>query len=148
MVDESEEEEDMIVPAEGCFIGDHVVCKTRDGVLIARHERSDDRVTLTVIGRQLIEEGTWDYVAYVPEYQFGTIASSFRIRPVFATNFGIQKKYIGELGVTFRRSNVIRLAYKADGLNCSKCEEFFRMATGNQEDGSLICYSCRQSPYR
>lgn len=147
-VDDEHEEEEMIIPEDGCCVGDHVVCKTRDGVLVARHERSDAKLTLTVIGRQLIDDGVWEYVAYVPEYESGTVSSCFRIRPQFAENFGIQKKYVGELGLTFRRNNVMRLSYRADGLSCSKCEEFFRMAVGNQEDGTLICYSCKQNPYR
>ena len=32
-----------------------------------------------------------------------------------------------------------------DGCNCKKCKEFFPYAEANQEDGSLICYSCRMS---
>ena len=32
----------------------------------------------------------------------------------------------------------------SSGLNCSKCKNYFPMAVGNQPDGSLKCYSCRQ----
>jgi len=35
-----------------------------------------------------------------------------------------------------------------DGLICQKCKDFFEFAEPNQEDGSLICYSCRKDPYR
>lgn len=35
-----------------------------------------------------------------------------------------------------------------DGLVCQKCKTFYNFAEPNQPDGSLICYSCRQDPYR
>ena len=34
-----------------------------------------------------------------------------------------------------------------DGMFCQKCGGFFQFAEPNQEDGSLICYSCRSNPY-
>lgn len=30
-----------------------------------------------------------------------------------------------------------------DGCDCVKCKEFYPFAEPNQEDGTLICYSCR-----
>lgn len=30
-----------------------------------------------------------------------------------------------------------------DGCNCKKCKEFYPYAEPNQDDGTLICYSCR-----
>ncbi len=35
----------------------------------------------------------------------------------------------------------------SDGMICNKCKEFYMFAGPNQEDGTLICYSCRSSPY-
>lgn len=34
---------------------------------------------------------------------------------------------------------------KEDGCSCKKCEKFFPMSEPNQEDGTLICYSCRMT---
>lgn len=31
-----------------------------------------------------------------------------------------------------------------DGCVCKKCKQFYQYAEPNQEDGTLICYSCRQ----
>lgn len=31
-----------------------------------------------------------------------------------------------------------------DGCNCKKCKEFYPYAEPNQDDGTLICYSCRK----
>lgn len=30
-----------------------------------------------------------------------------------------------------------------DGMFCCKCNQFYDFAESNQEDGSMICYSCR-----
>jgi hypothetical protein len=35
-----------------------------------------------------------------------------------------------------------------DGMLCSKCKSFYEFAEPNQSDGSMICYSCRNNPYR
>lgn len=35
-----------------------------------------------------------------------------------------------------------------DGMVCAKCQSFYEFAEPNQEDGSMICYSCRKNPYR
>jgi hypothetical protein len=35
-----------------------------------------------------------------------------------------------------------------DGMLCQKCKTFYEFAEPNQDDGSMICYSCRHNPYR
>lgn len=35
-----------------------------------------------------------------------------------------------------------------DGMRCKKCSTFYEFAEPNQQDGSLLCYSCRNNPYR
>ena len=34
-----------------------------------------------------------------------------------------------------------------NGLNCKRCNEYYQYAEGNQADGTLICYTCRQRGY-
>jgi predicted CXXCH cytochrome family protein len=34
-----------------------------------------------------------------------------------------------------------------DGMFCHNCHNWHQFAEPNQEDGSLLCYSCRLSPY-
>lgn len=31
-----------------------------------------------------------------------------------------------------------------DGCRCKKCKEFYPYAEANQEDGTMICYTCRK----
>jgi len=35
-----------------------------------------------------------------------------------------------------------------DGCKCVKCKEFYPMAVPNQPNNTLICYSCRENPWR
>lgn len=30
-----------------------------------------------------------------------------------------------------------------DGMDCCKCRKFFKFAAPNQDDGTMICWSCR-----
>jgi hypothetical protein len=144
----NEEEDDMMVPTEGCLAGDHVVCKIREGVILARHERCPDLITLTIVGRILLEQDTWEYVAYVPEYEALGVKSAFKIKPDLAKRYGMHPKYIGEFGISLRKNNIVRISHRPDGMCCINCEEFYDKAEPNQEDGTLVCYSCRQNPYR
>ena len=34
-----------------------------------------------------------------------------------------------------------------DGMYCANCGNFHEYAEPNQEDGSMVCYSCRNNPY-
>ena|ERR1700676_5802334 len=34
-----------------------------------------------------------------------------------------------------------------DGCFCQGCQNWYQFAEPNQEDGTLICYSCRENPY-
>lgn len=140
--------DEMIVPSDGCRIGDHVVCKVKEGFITARHEKSDSKITLTIVGKLILDENTWEYVAYVPIYEVGQIKSTFKIRPELARRYGLDSKYIGESAITLRKNNITRISHRPDGMTCSNCDEFYDKAEANQEDGSLICYSCRQNPYR
>ncbi len=35
-----------------------------------------------------------------------------------------------------------------DGMFCRRCQIFFQYAEPNQPDGTLLCYSCRNNPFR
>ena len=34
-----------------------------------------------------------------------------------------------------------------DGMFCKRCQSFYQFAEPNQEDGTLLCYTCRSNPY-
>lgn len=41
----------------------------------------------------------------------------------------------------------VRRRKHPDGMFCRKCQSFYQYAEPNQTDGTLLCYSCRSSPY-
>ncbi|KKN60284.1 hypothetical protein LCGC14_0533340 [marine sediment metagenome] len=41
------------------------------------------------------------------------------------------------------RSIVTLVAAHRDGMDCCKCNNFFQFAAPNQDDGTMICWSCR-----
>jgi len=41
----------------------------------------------------------------------------------------------------------IRKRKYLDGMYCRRCQSFYEFAESNQDDGTLLCYSCRQNPY-
>ena len=36
---------------------------------------------------------------------------------------------------------------KLDGMYCCKCKNYYQYAEPNQDNGTLICYSCRKYPF-
>jgi hypothetical protein len=45
--------------------------------------------------------------------------------------------------VESKKEETKRVKREPDGCACKKCHEFYQFAEPNQEDGTLICYSCR-----
>ena len=41
----------------------------------------------------------------------------------------------------------VRVRRSPDGMYCKRCQSFYQFAESNQEDGTLLCYSCRQNPF-
>lgn len=41
-----------------------------------------------------------------------------------------------------------KLSFYEDGCKCVNCKEFYPMAVPNQPNNTLICYSCRDNPWR
>lgn len=43
--------------------------------------------------------------------------------------------------------NNIRARKSPDGMYCKRCQSFYQFAESNQEDGTLLCWSCKNNPY-
>jgi len=59
----------------------------------------------------------------------------------------IDPKFLDEEMVYIKENIVASVVTRQDGLQCKICKEFFPYSVANQEDGCLVCYSCRQNPY-
>lgn len=70
---------------------------------------------------------------------------SFLAGVVQAENIGLD--LVGLLDRLELYVDRIRGKVGLDGMFCRKCKSFYKYAEGNQPDGSLLCYSCRNNPY-
>lgn len=54
-----------------------------------------------------------------------------------------QASYVYGKGVKRTLNVAIQIVNGLDGFPCKKCTNFYPLALPNQEDGTLICWSCR-----
>jgi hypothetical protein len=121
--------------------GDRVECKVKDGAVVSVYSDYDESYTFEVVASDI--EG---YYLYVPDYchlQGGSILDASRAR-----RLNIDPRYIGDTIFYISEAQIYRVAYQLDGQKCAHCHDFFIMAEHNQEDGTFLCYSCRDNPYR
>lgn len=122
---------------------DVVACKVNDREIVPATTQVYERsVSLEIVAE--IEDA---YLAFVPV--------TANLRRGFIYDAKMQRRY-PEVDQRFcdshliiiTESDITRLVQRYDGVCCSQCDEFYAMAEGNQEDGTLICYLCRQNPWR
>src|SRR5258706_13528155 len=121
--------------------GDRVDCRVKASTIVSPYKSYDEIKTFEIVA--IDNHG---YYLYVPHYYAlkGTsIANKHQCKAL-----GIDKKFLDEHIVYIQENMVAHVHDKMDGLSCKICREFFQYAASNQSDGTLICYSCRQNPYR
>lgn len=121
--------------------GDRVDCRVKASTIVSPYRSYDEIKTFEIVARD-----SNGYYLYVPHYYVlkGTVvADQYRIK-----NLGIDKRFLNENIILIPENMVANVQAKLDGMACKICKEFFPFAEGNQPDGTLICYSCRQNPYR
>lgn len=70
------------------------------------------------------------------------------VGPVIDPGFVFNSEY-GDLVISIDDAEKHPMAKKvtmpdgSDGMNCVDCNEYFPYAGSNQENGTLICYTCR-----
>jgi len=122
--------------------GDQVVCLIRDKAIV---NASDIEYDLKAIFDVLITyaEGL---ILYVPCDL--SLDDCMFLNAYNCDRFGLDRKFINSLAYYITEYKVYEVYQQIDGLCCARCKDFFPMATGNQTNGTLICYSCRQNPWR
>jgi hypothetical protein len=121
--------------------GDRVDCRVKASTIVSPYKSYDEVKTFEIVAKD--DRG---YYLYVPHYYVlkGTVvADQYRCK-----NLGIDKKFLNENIVHIQENMIANVQSKLDGLVCVVCKEFFPYAEPNRGDGTLICYSCRQNPYR
>lgn len=121
--------------------GDRVDCRVKASTIVSPYRSYDEVKTFEIVACD-----SHGYYLYVPHYYYlkGTvIADRYKCR-----NLGIDKKFLNETIIHIQENLIANVQAKMDGMACVVCKEFYPYAQANRGDGTLICYSCRQNPYR
>ena len=122
--------------------GDRVDCRVKMNTIVSPYNGDYDQV----VTFEIVSKDNLGYYVYVPQYIY--IAGSVTVDKYLANQLSIDKKFLGEKIIYIQGSLISKVSSILDGMSCANCKEFFQMAEPNQEDGTLICYTCRQNPYR
>lgn len=121
--------------------GDRVDCHIKQATIVSPYKDYDEVKTFEIVAK-----GIFGYYLYVPHHWVlngTTKADKYQCKAL-----GIDHKFLDERIIYISESMVYKVHTILDGMACKNCKEFFQMATPNQPDGTLICWSCRQNPYR
>jgi hypothetical protein len=121
--------------------GDRVDCRVKASTIVSPYKSYDEIRTFEIVA--IDNHGYYLYVPHYYSLKGTTVANRYQCGAL-----GIDKKFLDENIVYIQENMIAHVHEKMDGLSCKICREFFRYAAPNQGDGSLICYSCRQNPYR
>lgn len=119
--------------------GDLVSCRVKDGRVVLAYADYDSEKTF-----EILASVSGGYFIYLPEYlnlYGGTKIDSKEIK-----SLEIGRQFLGGTMFYLTSTMICRVVSTLDGCHCAECEEFFKYAVPNQEDGTLVCYSCRRYP--
>ena len=118
--------------------GDQIICCFKEDKLVSPYSSWDKEIDLSVLS--LDDENTGCFV-YVPDYLF--INNTLEINQYNYKALDIPPKYIGCFCLYVSFAYVSRVGKRLDGETCTKCQEFHHQAESNQNDGSFMCWVCR-----
>lgn len=130
-------------------VSDEVVCKIKDNKVVpANASIYDETIILEVLAvDEGDDEGDDDgFMLFVPQKH--CLQGAVTLTNKVINENDIQPRFLESNAVYVLRNCVVRLHHRRDGMACNNCKEFFHLAESNQEDGTLVCYLCRQNPYR
>jgi hypothetical protein len=95
---------------------------------------------------EIVAADTHGYYLYVPQYI--ALKDTVDVDDRDCKSLGIDKRYSGENVLYVSEGMICKVNTVLDGCACAHCGEFYFYAVPNQENGTLICFACRQNPYR
>jgi len=128
-------------------LGDTIYCKIRGNTVVpVSYDKCDAKIPFELIG--ISPEGF--YILLVPKYY--SIKHSWKIERSHAEDCDIDIEFLGKKALAIPKEKIakvdVRTPINQDGTICVKCGRFYYMAEANQDDGTLICYTCRTNPIR
>lgn len=125
-------------------IGEKIFCKIHESTIVcSTSEAYEAQLIFEIIG---IGENTSKYLILIPTYY--NIRGCWRIKEEHLEKFNINPNWLDHRALVVSEERVCHAANKGDGMSCARCKEFCPMAESNQTNGSFICFSCRNNPYR
>lgn len=121
--------------------GDRVDCRVKEATVVSPYKDYDEIKTF-----EIVAEDKYGYYIYVPPYY--NIKGTSKADKYRCKQLRIDSKFLGVDILYIQENMIARIASVLDGMHCANCGEFHAMAGPNQENGTLICYSCRFNPYR
>jgi len=122
--------------------GDRIVCMIRDRAIINATEVLYDEIRIFDIIIPYAE----GLILYVPDD--AKLDDCMELNSFNCIRFNIDFKFMGCRAYYITGYKVFQVYSRIDGMCCARCKDFFSMAEPNQENGTMICYSCRANPYR
>lgn len=121
--------------------GDTVLCHIKGSTIVSTYDADYDTKYIFDVAA-LWNEG---FLLYMP-------VDMALDNPIYITNenrakYNTHKRFINSTVFFVSESKIVRICSKIDGMSCCECEEFYSMSVPNQEDGTLVCFSCRVYPH-
>jgi len=121
--------------------GDRIRCCIKDFFIVSPYQEYDEILTF-----EIVAVNGYGYYLYVPDYIM--IKDALVFNEYKCKNLNINHKFYNQYFTHIPEKFVYQIRSILDGMTCTKCKEFFWMAESNQENGSLICWACRDNRYR
>ena len=117
--------------------GDVIVCCVKNNTII------DPRILLydALKTFDIIAYDNWGYYLYVPHDLI--LNNTTKVDNSVIKRLSLDKKYFNDRIIHIDYNFVFKVKFKLDGCLCSICKKFYHQAVSNQEDGTLICWACR-----
>lgn len=121
--------------------GDRVDCRVKAAIIVGPYKDYDEIITFEIIATD-----KYGYYLYVPDYI--ALKSTYRADKRQCRQLSIDPRFIDVNCIYVHGNMICRISSILDGMKCNHCGDFKSMAEPNQLDGSFICWSCRDNPYR
>lgn len=121
--------------------GDRVNCRIKSSSIISPYRNYDEIKTFEVVA--VDNNGCWLYIPHYYQLKETVIADKYRCKTLQINN-----KFLNENIVFIQENMISSIKNVLEGQYCVFCGEFYAYAEGNQPDGALICFCCKQNPYR
>jgi len=119
--------------------GDRVDCRVKEATIVSPYKDFDEVITF-----EIVAVDKYGCYLFVPVYL--NIKNTFILDKYKCKSLSVDSRFLGENAIYIRESMIFQINSILDGFRCIRCLEFFPMASPNQDDGTLICWSCRHYP--